>query len=129
METYHPDDVCDSKWFDLIRAALMWAGVKPSDLAFMSQGYQDSIQLMMPASEILIRGVSDNAGGHARLAETTKVVRDGLKGTIKDVHKVSAISTVAAESLLRYVHVRDLAGDPESARHLLCLTLRQVRVS
>lgn len=129
METYHPEDVCDSNWFAVIRAGLMRAGVKPSDLAIISQGHQDSISLTMPASELLIRGVRDNAGGHAGLAETTKVVRDGLKGTIKDVHKVSAISIVAAESLLRYVHVLDLTGDAESARHLPFLTLRQVRVS
>ena len=117
--------MCDSKWFAQIRAALIRAGVQPGDLAFISQGHRDSIQLAMPASEMLVRGVNDLAGRHAGLAESCELVRSGLEQCVPNVRKASFISTVSADSPLRYVHVLDLAGDPASAKHLPCLTLRR----
>lgn len=117
--------MCDSKWFAQIRAALIKAGVQPADLTFMNQGYQHSIELDMKTGNMLIRGVEDVEGRHAGLAESCETVRSGLEQCVPNVRQVSCISTTAADSLLRYVHVLDLAGDPESAKHLPCLTLRR----
>ena len=46
-ESYHPPDVCDSKWFARIREALAMVGVQAGDLTFLSQGHVDSMQLAM----------------------------------------------------------------------------------
>ena len=117
--------MCDSRWFARIRELLQRAGVQVGDLSFISQGWVDSMQLVVTDGEVLVRGVETNEGQNAGLAESCELVYEKLETFIPGVRKASNVSMVDGDSQLRWGYVYDLAADPASARHLPMLTLRR----